>query len=126
NIWRYTTGSPDLCLVWCRLYKPWSCKQDDPKVKPMKIVLFYHSLLSDWNHGNAHVLRGVCSSLSKQGHQVTVYEPKGGWSLTSLLQDYGDKALDEFQLKFPHLNTNFYDPADCDLQVMLEGADMVI
>ena len=92
----------------------------------MKIVLFYHSLISDWNHGNAHFLRGVCSSLMNQGHEVVVYEPKGGWSLTSLLQDYGNKALDEFRLKFPQLKTNFYDPTDCDLQAMIGGADMVI
>ena len=25
----------------------------------MKFVLFYHSLVSDWNHGNAHFLRGI-------------------------------------------------------------------
>lgn len=92
----------------------------------MKIVLFYHSILSDWNHGNAHFLRGICSSLKKMGHEVVVFEPKEGWSLTSLLQDYGDKALDEFQTKFPHLSTNFYDPKNHDLKSMLDGADMVI
>ena len=92
----------------------------------MKIILFYHSILSDWNHGNAHFLRGVCYSLQKMGHEVLVYEPQGGWSLTSLLQDYGNKALEEFKIKFPHLTTNFYDPLDYDLRVMLQGADMVI
>ena len=30
----------------------------------MRAVLFYHSLASDWNHGNAHFLRGVCSELA--------------------------------------------------------------
>ena len=25
----------------------------------MRVSLFYHSLVSDWNHGNAHFLRGV-------------------------------------------------------------------
>jgi len=92
----------------------------------MKIVLFYHSLISDWNHGNAHFLRGICSSLLIKGHEVVAHEPKGGWSLASLLQDYGNKAIDEFNLKFPHLRTNFFDPLDYDLRVMLEGADMVI
>ena len=28
-------------------------------VTPMTIVIFCHSLISDWNHGNAHFLRGV-------------------------------------------------------------------
>ena len=41
----------------------------------MHIVKFYHSLLSDWNYGNAHFLRGVVSELLVRGHQVAVYEP---------------------------------------------------
>jgi spore maturation protein CgeB len=41
----------------------------------MKVVLFYHSVLSDWNHGNAHFLRGIASELVERGHQVVVYEP---------------------------------------------------
>jgi len=62
----------------------------------------------------------------KQGHEVLVYEPKNGWSLSSLLQDYGNQALDEFGDKFPHLTTNFYDPSHFDLPAMLRGADLVI
>ena len=27
--------------------------------KRMRIVMFYQTLVSDWNHGNAHFLRGV-------------------------------------------------------------------
>ncbi|MGH8174867.1 MAG: glycosyltransferase, partial [Steroidobacter sp.] len=46
----------------------------------MKFVLFYHSLVSDWNHGNAHFLRGVVSELLARGHAVDVYEPENGWS----------------------------------------------
>ena len=30
----------------------------------MRAALFYHSLVSDWNHGNAHFLRGVVTELS--------------------------------------------------------------
>ena len=37
----------------------------------MKIALFVHSLRSDWNHGNAHFLRGVASELVHRGHAVT-------------------------------------------------------
>ena len=29
----------------------------------MRVVMFYHSLLSDWNHGNAHFLRGIVREL---------------------------------------------------------------
>lgn len=92
----------------------------------MKIVLFYHSLISDWNHGNAHFLRGVYRSLQKMGHEVVVYEPKNGWSLTSLLKDYGPNATEEFERNFPHLQTHFYDPKHLDINEILHGADLVI
>lgn len=92
----------------------------------MKIVLFYHSLISDWNHGNAHFLRGTYASLQRMGHEVIVYEPEGGWSLTSLVEDYGQKALSEFHLKFPELTPHFYDPRHYELREMLHGADLVI
>ena len=29
----------------------------------MHVVLFCHSLASDWNHGNAHFLRGLVAEL---------------------------------------------------------------
>ena len=29
----------------------------------MKVVIFCHSLISDWNHGNAHFLRGIVAEL---------------------------------------------------------------
>lgn len=92
----------------------------------MKIVLFYHSLISDWNHGNAHFLRGFCTSLIKKGHDVQVFEQENGWSLTSLVKDAGEQAIAEFQEKFPQLNTNFYNQENPNLSAILEGADLVI
>ena len=47
----------------------------------MRIVMFYQSLLSDWNHGNAHFLRGIVSELLAQGHDVRVQEPVDSWSM---------------------------------------------
>lgn len=29
----------------------------------MRIVMFYHSIVSDWNQGNAHFLRGIVTEL---------------------------------------------------------------
>jgi hypothetical protein len=46
----------------------------------MRIVIFCHSLISDWNHGNAHFLRGVVAELLDRSHEVAVYEPADGWS----------------------------------------------
>ncbi|MBA2602322.1 MAG: glycosyltransferase, partial [Acidobacteria bacterium] len=51
----------------------------------MRIVLFCHSLVSDWNHGNAHFLRGIVAELLDRGHEVRVYEPEDGWSREQLL-----------------------------------------
>ena len=31
----------------------------------MQVVMFYHSLVSDWNHGNAHFLRGVVARAAR-------------------------------------------------------------
>ena len=92
----------------------------------MNIVLFYHSLLSDWNHGNAHFLRGVVRELARRGHVVQVYEPQGGWSLQNLLDGYGEAKLDEFQQYYPDLRTNFYTLDTLNLDVVLHDADLVL
>ncbi len=92
----------------------------------MKIVLFVHSLLSDWNHGNAHFLRGVVSELLDRGHLVDVYEPRDGWSRRNLVQRQGPAALDDAVATFPHLRSTLYDSDDLDLDAVLDGADLVI
>jgi spore maturation protein CgeB len=92
----------------------------------MKFVLFYHSLISDWNHGNAHFLRGVVSELLSRGHRVEVYEPAGGWSLKSLLAEQGTEAIAAFRRHHPELNSHFYTLDTLDLDRALDGADVVI
>jgi spore maturation protein CgeB len=66
----------------------------------MRIVMFYHSLLSDWNHGNAHFLRGVATELLARGHEVMVYEPANSWSLINLLAEYGDEPVRKFKAAY--------------------------
>lgn len=92
----------------------------------MRIVLFYHSLVSDWNHGNAHFLRGVTSELLLRGHDVRVYEPLNGWSRTKLLAEHGHAPIDEFHETYPDLAARFYDPTDPHLDHTLADADLVI
>lgn len=93
----------------------------------MKIVLFYHSLYSDWNHGNAHFLRGIVKELQKRGHDVDVYEPEAGWSLKNLLRDHGAEKLDEFRRYYPTLNPQFYSPEKkLNYDRILGDADLVI
>lgn len=92
----------------------------------MNIHLFYHSLLSDWNHGNAHFLRGVATELYERGNDVKIYEPKGGWSLTNLIADYGEDAVQAFHEYYPSLSSIRYDPSAIDLDKALADADLVI
>lgn len=91
----------------------------------MKAILFYHSLISDWNHGNAHFLRGVVSELNAQGHEAVVYEPADAWSVRNLVEEHGAGHIDEFHAKHPGLRSVRYDHT-LDLAAALDGADVVI
>src|SRR3954471_16689777 len=92
----------------------------------MKIVMFYHSLLSDWNHGNAHFLRGVCTELLFRGHDVRVYEPRDSWSLQNLRAEHGERPIADFHAAYPGLQNIPYDLDRRDVPATLEGADLVI
>ncbi|HSN85661.1 MAG TPA: glycosyltransferase [Thermoanaerobaculia bacterium] len=92
----------------------------------MRVVAFVHSLLSDWNHGNAHFLRGVGTELQSRGHEVLFFEPRDAWSLQNLLADHGEKALDGFRAAYPTLTSRRYDLDRLDLEEALEGADLVL
>jgi spore maturation protein CgeB len=95
----------------------------------MRIVLFVHSLLSDWNHGNAHFLRGVATELQTRGHDVRLFEPRDAWSLRNLLADHGATALDGFHAAYPTLSSTRYDLESLDLPALdtaLDGADLVL
>ena len=92
----------------------------------MRLVLFCHSLISDWNHGNAHFLRGVAGELQARGHQVAAYEPADGWSRRQLLADAGPSAIAAFHRRFPSLSSLPIDLDRVDLDEVLDGADVVL
>jgi spore maturation protein CgeB len=92
----------------------------------MRVALFYHSLVSDWNHGNAHFLRGVASELQSRGHQVLIFEPEDGWSRLNLLADRGPDAIAAFERAFPTLKSLPYDLGNLRLDEWLDGVDLVI
>jgi spore maturation protein CgeB len=91
----------------------------------VKLVMFYHSLISDWNHGNAHFLRGVVSELLARGHDVEVFEPADAWSATNLVADHGTAAIAAFRAAYPELHSVRYGD-ELDLDAALDGADAVI
>src|SRR5438309_133766 len=93
---------------------------------------FAHSWISDWNHGNAHFLRGLANELVKMGHEVRCYEETDGWSITNLAAESGEavsEAVADFRRAFPNLDVRFYKRGRSlsgFLNTELNGADVVI
>jgi spore maturation protein CgeB len=92
----------------------------------MRFVIFTHSLVSDWNHGNAHFLRGVATELVERGHDLRIFEPADGWSRQNLIASHGTEAIGEFERAYPHLSSSLYDAASINLNLALDGADVVL
>lgn len=98
----------------------------------LNIHYFAHSWVSDWNHGNAHFLRGLAQSLIRMGHKVRCYEQLGSWSLSNLVKNEGERAIDaidEFRRVYPELDIRFYnnDASFAEFAVEhLRHADVVI
>ena len=92
----------------------------------MRIVLFYQSLISDWNHGNAHFLRGIASELIARGHEVYIYEPRDSWSVQNLIAEHGPQPLFEFYNAYPQLWSKRYDLDRLNLDEVLKDAQLVI
>ncbi len=91
----------------------------------MRFALFYHSLISDWNHGNAHFLRGVVGELLARHHEVRVFEPEEAWSVENLVRDHGEAAIAAFHAAYPDLDSRRYGRV-LDLDEALDGVDVVI
>lgn len=91
----------------------------------MRFIFYTHSLISDWNHGNAHFLRGVMRDLIRRGHHATALEPEGAWSRENLVREQGAAAIDRFKRAFPELLSKIYG-SDFDHEEALADADVVI
>jgi spore maturation protein CgeB len=94
----------------------------------MRVAMFYHSIRSCWNHGNAHFLRGVVAELLARGHEVRVFEPRDGWSITNLIGERGRAPVEQFASVFPALAAvvHEYALATLDLDTALDGVDLVL
>lgn len=95
----------------------------------MKLVFFLHSVASDWNHGNAHFVRGLLDALARRGHRVTSAEPVGGWSLANLVEDAGAGPIVRFARAFPDIGVENYDADDHDparIREIIADADAVV
>jgi spore maturation protein CgeB len=85
----------------------------------MRIIYFTHSLLSCWNHGNAHFQRGILRALIARGHQAVAWEPAQSWSRENLMAEAGTPG------DVPGLVSHIY-AGEADIEAALEGADLVI
>jgi spore maturation protein CgeB len=77
----------------------------------LKIRMFAHSWISDWNHGNAHFLRGLAYELTRLGHDVRCYEEIDSWSMTNLVEEGVEKAAEafcNFRKAFPTLDVRSF------------------
>jgi spore maturation protein CgeB len=100
----------------------------------LKFCIFAHSWISDWNHGNAHFLRGLASELVRQGHTVRCYEESNSWSKQNLAEEGREAiadAVEDFRAAFPELDVRFYsnhglsqflveELRDCDVVIIHE------
>ena len=91
----------------------------------MRFLFYTHSLISDWNHGNAHFLRGVMRDLLARGHEALALEPAQAWSRENLLADQGEEAVAAFHRDFPMLSSRIYEE-DFDHEAALDAADVVV
>lgn len=90
----------------------------------MRFLFYTHSLVSDWNHGNAHFLRGVMRELIEGGHAAVALEPVDGWSRTNLVKADPD-AVARFGRDFPQLVSRPYDE-EFNHEAELSAADVVV
>jgi spore maturation protein CgeB len=91
----------------------------------MRFLFYTHSLVSDWNHGNAHFLRGIMRDLVARGHEALALEPGDGWSRQNLMTERGPQALTDFATVFPELRARTYGIA-FDHDAALAAADVVV
>lgn len=89
----------------------------------MKIAYITHSLVSCWNHGNAHFQRGVLGALAALGHTVLACEQAGGWSRTQLEQESPEEAAAAARAQ-PVPVVTFDSPET--LAAAIDGADLII
>jgi spore maturation protein CgeB len=91
----------------------------------MRFLFYTHSVVSDWNHGNAHFLRGIMRELVARGHQAIALEPADGWSRSNLLAEKGSFAVERFRKDFPELMPVTYD-ASFDHENWIADSNVVI
>jgi len=95
----------------------------------LRLRFFAHSWRSDWNHGNAHFLRGLVDELARLGHEVRCYEAENAWSYVNLLhEESASQSIQQFKAAFPNLDLRTYseDSFQQFAETELRDSDVVV
>lgn len=92
----------------------------------LQIKLFCHSIVSDWNHGNAHFLRGIVSELASRGSDIETLEPENSWSRRNLEQQHGTDYLESFRSHYPLIRWRTYSLERDSVDDLIADADIAL
>jgi spore maturation protein CgeB len=92
----------------------------------IRIKLFCHSIVSDWNHGNAHFLRGILTEFALRGYDVESLEPEDSWSRCNLVDSHGPEVIEEFENRYPDIRWRTYNLDRDRIEDLIGDADIVI
>src|SRR5947209_3767448 len=104
----------------------------NPRINPywrlmsLRVKLFCHSIVSDWNHGNAHFLRGLLSDMAARGFGIESLEPEDSWSRLNLEKEYGSAPAREFSNHFPSIPWRTYNLEHESVDELIGDADIAI
>jgi spore maturation protein CgeB len=92
----------------------------------IRIKLFCHSIVSDWNHGNAHFLRGILTEFAVRGYDVESLEPEDSWSRRNLEQAHGAEAIQDFERRYPSIRWRTYNLERDRVEDLIGDAEIAI
>jgi spore maturation protein CgeB len=92
----------------------------------IRIKLFCHSIVSDWNHGNAHFLRGVLREFALRGYEAESLEPEESWSRCNLVNVHGPAVIQEFESRYPEICWRTYNLERERVEELIGDANIVI
>jgi spore maturation protein CgeB len=92
----------------------------------LRIKLFCHSIVSDWNHGNAHFLRGLLTDMVARGLDVQSLEPEDSWSRLNLERDHGTAPIKQFEERYPSIRWRTYNLKRDSVAELIGDADLVL
>jgi hypothetical protein len=80
----------------------------DDGPRPLRFVIFCHSIVSDWGNPAATSTRALVRALQADKHDVVVYEERLNQPVKELLKARGSSALRSFATRYPDVHHRTY------------------